>query len=153
MSKSISIPTLSFVVITALALTACDQGETPAKHPSGMDKTIEGTWFIGEWRNNQRDALALPSFRLSADKLQWGDCTAEFGSLISRDEKRASLVVKEGSDCPASSQGRLKDILLQRINECMASVELYASAEDVRQGSPQQSAVYFKVGCRPLQVD
>ncbi len=153
MSKFIDIPTVSFVVFTAVALTACDQGETPAKHPAGMDKTIEGTWFIGEWRDNQRDALALPSFRLYADRLQWGDCTAEFGSLISRDEKRASLVVKEGSNCPSNSQGLMKDILLQRINNCMAGAQLYASAEDVRQGSPQQSAVYTKVDCSPPQAD
>jgi hypothetical protein len=48
----------------------------------------------------------------------------EFGSLISRDEKRASWVVKEGSNCPANNQGLLKDILLQRINDCMVSVQL-----------------------------
>lgn len=153
MSKFIDIPTLSFVVLTAVVLAACDQGETQAKRPSGMDKTIEGTWFIGEWRNNQRDALALPAFRLSSDRLQWGDCTAEIGSLISRDEKRASLVVKEGSTCAANSQGLLKDILLQRVNDCMASVQLYASAEDIKQGAPQQSAVYIKAGCSPPQAD
>lgn len=112
-----------------------------------------GTWFIGEWRSNQADASALPSLRLSADRLQWGDCTVEFGSLISRDEKRASLAVKEGSNCPANNQGLLKDILLQRINDCMVSVQLYASAEDVRQGSPQQSAVYTKADCSPPQAD
>lgn len=153
MSKFIDIPTLSFVVLTAVVLTACDQGETQAKRSSGMDKTIEGTWFIGEWRNNHRDALALPAFRLSSDRLQWGDCTAEIGSLISRDEKRASLVVKEGSTCPVNSQGLLKDILLQRTNDCMVSVQLYASAEDINQGSPQQSAVYTKADCSPPQVD
>ena len=76
----------------------------------------------------------------------------EFGSLISRDEKRASLAVKEGSNCPANNQGLLKDILLQRINDCMVSVQLYASAEDVRQGSPQQSAVYTKADCSPPQA-
>lgn len=153
MSKIIHIPALSFVVITAVALTACDQGEKPAKRPSGMDRTIEGTWFIGKWRNNQGDATALPSLRLSADRLHWGDCTAEFSSLISPDEKRASLVVKDDSNCPASSQGVLKDILLQRINDCMASVQLYASAEEVRQGIPQQSAVYTKVDCSPPLAD
>jgi hypothetical protein len=153
MSKFIDIPALSFVVIAAVALTACDQGETLAKRPSGTDKTIEGTWFIGEWRNNQRDTSVLPAFRLTADRLQWGDCTAEFGSLISRDEKRASLVVKEGRNCLASGQGQLKDILLQRINDCMASVQLYASAEDIKQDLPQQSAVYTKVDCRSPQAD
>ncbi len=65
----------------------------------------------------------------------------------------ASLVVKEGGDCPANSEGWLKDVLLQRINECMESVQLYAPAEDVKQGSPQLSAVYTKVDCRPSQVD
>lgn len=153
MSKFIDIPALSFVVLTAVVLAACDQGETQTKRPSGMDKTIEGTWFIGEWRNNHRDALALPAFRLSSDRLQWGECTAEIGSLISRDEKRASLVVKEGSTCPANSQGLLKDILLQRVNDFMASFQLYASAEDIRQGPSQQSAVYIKAGCSPLQAD
>lgn len=152
MNKFIGIPALSFVVLTAVVLAACDQGETQAKRPSGMDKTIEGTWFIGEWRNN-RDALAPPAFRLSSDKLQWGDCTAEIGSLISRDEKRASLVVKEGGTCPANSQGLLKDILLQRVNDCMVSIQLYASAEDIKQGPPQQSAVYTKADCSPPQVD
>ncbi|PMZ88449.1 MULTISPECIES: hypothetical protein [unclassified Pseudomonas] len=152
MNKFIGIPALSFVVLTAVVLAACDQGETQAKRPSGMDKTIEGTWFIGEWRNN-RDALALPAFRLSSDKLQWGDCTAEIGSLISRDEKRASLVVKEGSTCPANSQGLLKDILLQRVDDCMVSIQLYASAEDIKQGPPQQSAVYTKANCIPPQMD
>lgn len=39
----IHIPALSFVVIAAFALSAFDKGETPAKRPSGMDKTIEGT--------------------------------------------------------------------------------------------------------------
>jgi hypothetical protein len=112
-----------------------------------------GTWFIGEWRSNQADASALPSLRLSVDRLQWGDCTVEFGSLISRDEKRASLAVKEGSNCPANNQGLLKDILLLRINDCVVSVQLYASAEDVRQGSPQQSAVYTKADCSPPQAD
>jgi hypothetical protein len=82
-----------------------------------------------------------------------GDCTVEFGSLISRDEKRASLAVKEGSNCPANNQGLLKDILLLRINDCVVSVQLYASAEDVRQGSPQQSAVYTKADCSPPQAD
>jgi hypothetical protein len=149
MSKLIHIPTLSFLAVTMAALTACDQGETPAKRPSGMDKTIEGTWFIGEWRNNQEDASALPSLRLSADRLKWGNCTAELASLISRDEKRASLVVNEGRDCQSNNQLLLRDILLQRINDCMLSVQLYASAEDVRQGSPQQSAVYTKIDCSP----
>ena len=153
MSKFFDIPALSFVVLTAVLLAACDQGETQTKRPSGMDKTIEGTWFIGEWRTNRRDALVLPAFRLSSDRLQWGDCTAEIGSLISRDEKRASLVVKEGSTCPTNSQGLLKDILLQRINDCMVSVQLYASADDIKQGSPHQSAVYIKAGCSPLQPD
>lgn len=153
MSKFIDVPVMSFVVLTAVVLAACDQGETQAKRPSGMDKTIEGTWFIGEWRNNHRDALAPPAFWLSSDRLQWGDCTAEIGSLISRDEKRASLVVKEGSTCPANSQGLLKDILLQRVNDCMVSIQLYASAEDIKQGPPQQSAVYTKADCSPPQVD
>lgn len=153
MSTFLNLSALPLAVLVAFALTACDQGETPAKRPSGMDKTIEGTWFIGEWRNNHRDALAPPAFRLSSDKLQWGDCTAEIGSLISRDEKRASLVVKEGSTCPANSQGLLKDILLQRVNDCMVSIQLYASAEDIKQGPPQQSAVYTKADCSPPQVD
>lgn len=149
MSKLIHIPTLSFLVITAVVLTACDQGETPVKRQSGMDKTIEGTWFIGEWRNHQDNAPAQLSLRLSADRLTWGNCTAEFASLISRDEKRASLVVNEGSNCRSNNQVLLRDILLQRINDCMLSVQLYASAEDVRQGSPQQSAVYTKIDCSP----
>ncbi|CAM3167606.1 hypothetical protein BZK31_09960 [Pseudomonas floridensis] len=153
MSRFLDISALPLAVLAAFVLTACDQGETPAKRPPGVEKTIEGTWFIGEWRNNQRDALALPAFRLSSDKLLWGDCTADIGGLVSHDEKRAFLVVKKGSICPANSQGLLKDILLQRINDCMASVELYASAEDIKQGPPQQSAVYIKAGCSPLQAD
>lgn len=40
MSKYINLPTLFFVVFTAVALTACDQGETPVKRPSGMDKSF-----------------------------------------------------------------------------------------------------------------
>lgn len=43
MDKFIHIPALSFVVVAAVTLSACDQGETPAKRPSGLDKTIEGT--------------------------------------------------------------------------------------------------------------
>lgn len=149
MSRSIHTSALAFVVVTAVALTACDQGKTPGKHSPGVDKTIEGTWFIGDWRNNQVDALALPALRLSANQLQWGDCKAEFDSLVSHDEKRATLVVKEGSKCPGNSQGRLEGILLQRKNDCMLSVQLYASAEDVSQGRPQQQAVYTKIDCSP----
>ncbi|VVN82864.1 hypothetical protein PS691_01236 [Pseudomonas fluorescens] len=35
MSKFIDIPALSFVVLTAVVLAACDQGETQTKRPSG----------------------------------------------------------------------------------------------------------------------
>lgn len=35
MSKFIDMPSLSFVVLTAVVLAACDQGETQTKRPSG----------------------------------------------------------------------------------------------------------------------
>ena len=47
----------------------------------------------------------------------------------------------------------LSALPLQRVNDCMVSIQLYASAEDIKQGPPQQSAVYTKADCSPPQVD
>jgi hypothetical protein len=90
--------------------------------------------------------------RLSYDRLRWGECAAVIGSLISRDEKRAILAVKKGSVCPATEAGLLKDIFLQRNGDCEVGVELYGSAEDIKQGSPERSAFYLKAGCSPSQA-
>lgn len=152
MNRFIYISALPLVVLAAVALTACDQGETPAKRPPGVEQTIEGTWFLGEWRNNQAESESPPVFHLSADRLQWGDCSAGIGGLVSHDEKQAFLAVTKGSSCPTGSRGLLRHIALLRKGDCEVSVELYSSAEAIKRGTPEQSGVYAKIGCNPLQA-
>ena len=76
----------------------------------------------------------------------WDGCTLPLVSLVSEDEQNAYLDVQKGGECP-SEKKRPSTIMLQRKGDCEVSVELYASAEGLKQDAIQASATYTKSGC------
>lgn len=136
-------------VLSVLTISACEQSEAPRKTPPSVERTIAGTWFEGEWINTKVKSATPPELRISAATLMRGSCTFPLLSLVSKDEQKAFLVAKKGSECPSENQKPSTDIILERKGDCVLSVEFYASAEDLKLGAVQASASYTKSGCTP----
>lgn len=147
MSSFIDISVSTLCVLSMLMLSACGQSENPRKTPPSADKTVAGTWFEGEWSNKRLESAYLSSFQVSADTLILDGCALPIQRLVSKNELKDYLVIKERRECVGNNQRALTDIALERKGTCEISAEFFASADDVKQGSAEVSATYTKSNC------
>lgn len=148
MSRFIDISVSTLCVLSMLMLSACQQSDSPRKAPPNADKAVTGTWFEGEWSNQKKgESGSLPIFQISANTLIVDGCALPIQSVVSKNELKAYLVIKERRECVGNNQRLLTDIALERKGNCEISAEFFASAEDIKQGSPEASATYTKSNC------